>query len=165
MKKKSTPLKKQKTIQKTIQKTKKTSQLEAPAKVLMALEAAWTNRLRAHAPYSGFQVGAALVTASGRVISGCNVENASYGGTVCAERVAIFTAVAQGEMKFSDVVVVTDAQQPAFPCAFCLQVMAEFCDPEMKVWVANLQGIQSVHQFGELLPKPFGPKQLKVANK
>jgi cytidine deaminase len=140
-------------------------QAEAPPRVLMALEAAWKNRLLAHAPYSGFQVGAGLMTKSGRIFSGCNVENASYGGTVCAERVAILSAVAQGEQEFSDIVVVTDAAQPAYPCAFCLQVMAEFFDPETKIWVANLKGIHSVHRFVELLPKPFGPRQLKVAAK
>lgn len=141
-----------------------------------ALLSAVRARKLAYAPYSGFQVGAAVITTArargtksgaraAQIYSGSNVENASYGGTVCAERVAIFKAVADGLTEFSDIVVVTDATQPAFPCGFCRQVMAEFFAPETTVWIANLDGIQSKHTFAELLPKPFGPKQLKKAKK
>jgi cytidine deaminase len=134
-----------------------------PAKIAVAFENAKKARLNAHAPYSGFKVGAALL--SGRAaFMGCNVENASYGGTVCAERIAIFKAVSEAESKFSDIVIVTDAPEPAFPCAFCLQVMAEFFEPTSKIWLGDLRQLRSVHRFEDLLPHPFGPKQLKNAN-
>lgn len=120
-------------------------------------------RKRAHAPYSGFKVGAALVTAKGRVYCGCNVENASYGGTVCAERVAILKAVSEGESDFHGILVVTDADRPAFPCALCLQTMAEFFRPQARIAIADLKGVVSEHRFDELLPKSFGPRQLKKA--
>ena len=132
-------------------------------KIKKAFELARQTRLNAHAPYSGFQVGAALVTKSGKLVTGCNVENASYGGTVCAERIAIFKAVSEKETTFSDIVVVTDATEPAFPCAFCLQIMAEFFDPSTQIYLADTDRIRSVHKFSELLPNPFGPVQLKTA--
>jgi homotetrameric cytidine deaminase len=133
--------------------------MKVPAKISVAYEKALAVRLKAHAPYSKFQVGAALVGRS--VVTGCNVENASYGGTVCAERIAIFKAVSEGVIEgATDIVVVTDAPEPAFPCAFCLQVMAEFFEPSLRVWLGDLKGVRSMHTFGELLPHPFGPKQL-----
>jgi homotetrameric cytidine deaminase len=142
--------------------------MKTPAAITKAYQKAKAVRLKAHAPYSGFQVGAALVcgragAASAPVVTGCNVENASYGGTVCAERIAIFKAVSEGAASFSDIVIVTDAPEPAYPCAFCLQVMAEFFDPSVRVWLGDLKGIRSRHRFGDLLPHPFGPKQLREA--
>lgn len=134
---------------------------KVPAIVTRAFREASKVRLRAHAPYSRFKVGSALVTGGGQIYRGCNVENASYGGTVCAERVAIWKAVSEGHKRFTDIVVVTSAATPAFPCAFCLQVMAEFFDASTRIWVAGTRGIRSLHTFSELLPKPFGPKQLK----
>jgi cytidine deaminase len=103
------------------------------------------------------------VTSAGEIFGGCNVENASYGGTVCAERAAILKAVSEGERKFSDIIVVTDADKPAVPCALCLQTMAEFLKPEARVWIANTRRIVSEHRFSELLPKPFGPRELSDA--
>jgi cytidine deaminase len=117
-------------------------------------------RQQAYAPYSKFEVGAALVTSSGKVYTGSNVENASYGATICAERVAILKAVSEGERNFSDIVVVTNLQKPAGPCALCLQLLAEFCEPKMNIWIANTNGIKMVKEFSELLPFPFGPRQL-----
>ncbi|HEX4922494.1 MAG TPA: cytidine deaminase [Bdellovibrionales bacterium] len=111
---------------------------------------------KAYAPYSQFKVGAAI-TSGAALFTGCNVENASYGGTVCAERVAIWTAVAAGTKSFDNVVVVTDSEVPAPPCGFCLQVMAEFCKPATRVWLANPKEILKVYELRELLPKPFGP--------
>ncbi len=137
--------------------------LKIPKAVQSAFKLAKETRKNAHAPYSKFQVGAGLVTSGGDVVTGCNVENASYGGTVCAERIAIFKAVSEEQTKFTDIVVVTDAAEPAYPCAFCLQVMAEFFKPDTKIWVADLKYIHSVHKFKELLPIPFGPKQLAKA--
>ncbi len=125
-----------------------------------AYSEAKATRLNAHAPYSKFQVGAAIVTTTGEIITGCNVENASYGGTVCAERIAIFKAVSEKQLKFSDIVIVTDAAEPAPPCAFCLQVMAEFFEPSVKIWLADLKSVREVHTFKNLLPVPFGPRQL-----
>jgi cytidine deaminase len=133
------------------------------AKVRRAHTVAKQFRKNAYAPYSKFKVGAALVTSAGEIFGGCNVENASYGGTVCAERAAILKAVSEGERKFSDIIVVTDADKPAVPCALCLQTMAEFLKPEARVWIANTRRIVSEHRFSELLPKPFGPRELSDA--
>ncbi|MES2963412.1 MAG: cytidine deaminase [Bdellovibrionota bacterium] len=136
--------------------------MKVPASVTKAYAAARKVRETAHAPYSKFKVGSALISKSGELYTGCNIENASYGGTVCAERVSILKAVSEGEEKFVDIVVVTDGAAPAFPCALCLQVMAEFFDPKTKIWIADLDAIRSVHAFAELLPVPFGPKQLAI---
>lgn len=131
------------------------------------VRAAWVSareaRSRAYAPYSKFQVGAAVVDSTGLVHSGANVENASYGGTVCAERVAILKAVSEGRRGFTDVVVVTDAERPAPPCAICLQTMAEFLAPESRVWVADLSRIHFSKSLAELLPVRFGPSELANA--
>lgn len=95
------------------------------------VELAWSARLNAHAPYSRFQVGAALLSADGRVFTGCNVENLSYGLTMCAERVAVGTAVAAGVARFQAVVVVADTTVPISPCGACRQVLAEFGVPRV----------------------------------
>lgn len=121
------------------------------------------SRKNSYSPYSKFKVGAGLVTSSGKIYGGCNVENASYGGAVCAERVAITKAVSEGQKRFREIVVVTDSDQPAYPCAFCLQTMAEFFDPDTMIYIANTKKVVSGHRFIDLLPKPFGPKQLKEA--
>jgi cytidine deaminase len=144
---------------------KSTSVLMPSAAVKRAFRVAIEARKTAHAPYSGFQVGASLLTKSGRIFAGCNVENCSYGGTICAERTAIVKAVSERQVKFSDIVVVTDAAEPAFPCGFCLQVMAEFFSDDTRIWVGNPRGLKSMHSFRELVPKPFGPRQLKVAKR
>ena len=122
-----------------------------------ALQAAKEVRLRAYAPYSKFLVGSALIHESGEIFSGCNVENASYGGTICAERNAIFQAVAKfgGKPKFQGIVLVTDPV--AVPCGLCLQVMAEFFSPDTPVVIATTKGIQKQVVFKELLPHTFGP--------
>jgi len=97
--------------------------------------AAWAVRDRAYAPYSKFRVGAALLAADGRVFTGCNVENLSYGLTICAERVAVGTAIAAGASEFSAVAVVADTKVPISPCGACRQVMAEF--GVGRVWLVN----------------------------
>ncbi|MEW6244298.1 MAG: cytidine deaminase [Bacillota bacterium] len=107
----------------------------------------------AYSPYSGFRVGAALLCADGRVFTGCNVENASFSVTTCAERVALFSAVAQGARKFSAIAVVTDSEQPVFPCGVCRQALAEF-SPDMNVIAAGLKEVQTV-VLGQLLPHAF----------
>lgn len=115
----------------------------------------------AHAPYSGALIGAAVLMADGRIFTGCNVENASYGGTVCAERVAIFKAVSEGAQKdIKEVLVVSDAEKPWPPCGFCRQVIAEFGNESTLVHTANLQGKMKTFKFGELFPEAFTPSHL-----
>jgi cytidine deaminase len=128
-----------------------------------AIQAALESRRNAYAPYSKFKVGAALVSAkSGKVYSGCNVENSSYGATICAERNAVLHSIAEEGMVGIDLlVVVTDDDPPAPPCALCLQVLAEFCRPETEVHLVDTAfaegrgGVHEVHRFDELLPYPF----------
>lgn len=110
-------------------------------------------REHAYVPYSGFAVGAALLTRSGEVFTGCNVENASYGLTVCAERVAIFNAVAGGHRDFAALAVVADTEGVCPPCGACRQVMAEFGD--FRVIMANLRGDRRSTSVAELLPVAF----------
>lgn len=109
-------------------------------------------RARAYAPYSHFQVGAALLGKSGRVFTGCNVENLSFGLTICAERVAVCAAIAAGEREFVAVAVVADSREPVTPCGACRQVLSEFCD-DMETCSANLQGKTYRANLSELLPR------------
>lgn len=116
---------------------------------------------QAYAPYSKFQVGAAVRATNGALYSGCNVENASYGGTVCAERVAIWKAVSEGQRSFSEVLVVVKGDEIWSPCGMCRQVMAEFCQPKSKVYLTNLKGELKVFDLDVIFPMAFGPEQLK----
>ena len=120
-------------------------------------KAASDARRNGYAPYSSFKVGAALVSAAtGRIYSGCNVENSSYGATICAERNAITTAVAaEGTLGIDILVVFSDDDPPAPPCALCLQVMAEFARPETEIILFSEKGAESHFTFAELLPNPF----------
>jgi cytidine deaminase len=118
-------------------------------------------RLRAHAPYSEFTVGAALLAADGRIFVGCNVENASYGLSVCAERHAVAAAVAAGSKSFRAVAVVTDLSPPAQPCGACRQVLTEFGD--LEVISANSGGERRKTTISGLLPEAFGPESLGFA--
>ena len=130
--------------------------------VLDAWKKACEVQERAHAPYSKFFVGAALkVKESDELILGCNVENASYGATVCAERVAFQAAVAaNGKITPEYLALVTNSDPAVPPCAMCLQVFAEFCLPGFDVYIGNRNGIQKKVQFGDLLKSPFGPEDL-----
>lgn len=123
------------------------------------IEAARKARDLAYAPYSRFAVGAALLTADGRVYTGCNIENASYGLACCAERTAILKAVSEGALRFAAIAVIADAADPVSPCGACRQVMAEFA-PSMRVVLANLKGEVAVTSVQELLPGAFTPKDL-----
>jgi cytidine deaminase len=126
---------------------------QPPAALLRAARAV---RRRAHAPYSGFRVGAAVVDEAGRIHVGCNVENASYGLTVCAERNAVAAAVAAGARGLRAVAVVTDAQPAAAPCGACRQVLAELGRPDTVVYLAGPRGAATaVHTLGALLPEAF----------
>jgi len=120
--------------------------------------AATSARATAYVPYSGYAVGAALRTADGHIFTGCNVENASYGLGVCAERNAVFQAVARGEREIQVVAVVTE--NGVTPCGACRQVLAEF-GPEMTVIVADVAGKRRIYALSELLPDAFGPQDLR----
>lgn len=118
------------------------------------ISAAKEARVRAHAPFSHFQVGAALETAAGEIVTGCNIENASYGLTLCAERVAIFKAVSEGQRKFTALAVVVDTDELTPPCGACRQIIWEFCG-DIPVTMANLAGRTETMQMSDLLPKAF----------
>jgi len=120
---------------------------------------------RSYSPYSGYRVGAALLTASGTVYTGCNIENASYTPTICAERTAIFKAVSEGERSFVALAVVGGKDgviSGAFPpCGVCRQVMAEFCAPDFPVLVVTGEDTYTVYTLSELLPSGFSPAHLQ----
>ena len=123
------------------------------------IEAAKRARENAHAAFSNFRVGAALHATSGRIFGGCNVENATYGLTVCAERVAIFKAISEGERGFDAIAVVTDTDKLTPPCGACRQIIWEFCG-DIPVILANLKGQVETIQMRELFPKPFDDSNL-----
>lgn len=127
------------------------------------LDAAREARKNAYAPYSGFLVGAALAARDGRVFVGCNVENASFGGTLCAERVSLGAAVASGARDFCAIAIVggaegADPTEPCFPCGICRQVLAELCDGEMPVYLEGARGVQT-YLLRDLLPHAFALKE------
>ena len=118
------------------------------------INAAKAARENAHAPFSGFRVGAAVRTKSGRIYTGCNVENVSYGLTICAERVAIFKAISEGDRGFDSIAVVTDTDNLTPPCGACRQIIWEFCG-EVPVLLSNLNDKVERESSGRLLPRPF----------
>ncbi len=126
------------------------------------LEAAKIARSRAYVPYSGFAVGAVLVDSQDGLHHGCNVENAAYSPTNCAERTALFRAIADGcaAGEFKALAVIGDTDQPITPCGVCRQVIAELCDPEMPVILGNMQGDFRVTTMSELLPGAFTSRDL-----
>ena len=123
------------------------------------ITAAKQARENAHAPYSNFRVGAAVLASSGRIFGGCNIENATYGLTVCAERVAIFKALSEGERNFDAIAVVTDGERLTPPCGACRQIIWEFCG-DVPVILANLGGQSEATPMRELFPKPFDSSNL-----
>jgi cytidine deaminase len=131
-----------------------------PASETKLVEAARAVRERAHAAYSGFKVGAALESTDGSVSIGCNVENATYGLTVCAERSAIFRAIADGQRSFTRIAVVADTGQPTPPCGACRQIIWEFCG-DIEVILANLERVTARYRVSQLLPVPFDGTFLK----
>jgi len=124
------------------------------------IEAATTARTRAYAPYSNFQVGAAVESENGDIYIGCNVESASYGLTVCAERVAIWKGISCGETRFTQIAVVVDTEDLTPPCGVCRQIIWEFCG-DVPVILSNLEGKSETIMMSELLPRAFDSKFLK----
>ncbi len=123
------------------------------------IKAAKNVRELAYTPYSNFKVGAAVRTKDGKIYTGCNVESASYGLTVCAERVAIWKAVSEGEKEFTEIAIVADTHELTPPCGVCRQIIWEFCG-DIPVIFANLKGNTETVQMSELLPRAFDTKFL-----
>lgn len=133
------------------------------------IENAIEARKMAYTPYSKYKVGAALLSSDNKIIKGCNIENAAYGPTNCAERTAFFKAVSEGVKEFSAIAIVGGLENEtdlfsgyAFPCGVCRQVMREFCNSEFEIVVARSTDDYKVYTLGELLPESFGPDNLKA---
>lgn len=122
------------------------------------IEVAKKYRENAHAPYSKFKVGAAVLTSSDKVFGGCNIENASYPAGICAERTAISKAVSEGEKNISAIAIIADTDEPCSPCGICRQVMAEF--KISKIIMTNLKGNTKIVTLNEILPFAFSDKDL-----
>lgn len=117
-------------------------------------------REKAYVPYSNFKVGAALLTADGEIYHGCNIENAGYSMTNCAERTALFKAISEGERNFARLVVVADTPGPVSPCGACRQVIAEFCPKDMEIVLTNLKGDTQEVTIEQLLPGAFSSEDM-----
>ena len=124
------------------------------------MAAARRARRNAQARYSGFKVGAALETADGQIITGCNIENATYGLTLCAERVAMFKALSEGHLRFTRIAIVANTEQPTPPCGACRQILWEF-GGDLDVILANLKRQTARMRLADLLPLPFDARLLK----
>ena len=141
--------------------------MEERARDRELIQAAIEARERAYAPYSDYLVGAALLTDSGEIYQGCNIENASYGATNCAERTAFFKAVSQGNREFRAIAIVGGKRKSqhgdifpdmAYPCGICRQVMREFCGPKFRILVGKSAENYEEYTLEEILPESFGPK-------
>jgi cytidine deaminase len=124
------------------------------------IDAARAAMANSYSPYSHYPVGAALACDDGSVVAGCNVENASYGGAICAERGAVMTAIASGRRAWNACVVLTRGPEPAYPCGFCRQVLNEFAPTLPILLVAQSTGARKLVRLDELLPGAFGPEAL-----
>ena len=129
------------------------------------IKAAMEAKEHAYAPYSNFRVGAALLTKDGKIYQGCNIENAGYTPTNCAERTAFFKAVYEGERNFEAIAVNGDADDYLYPCGVCRQVMAEFCAPDFKVFVSKKNGEYLEFTLAEILPGAFTSTELEKGQK
>ena len=129
----------------------------------LLLDKAQEARDHSYAPYSHYHVGAALLTADGQIYQGCNIENAAYGPSNCAERTAFFQAVYDGHRAFRAIAIIATGEEMGFPCGVCRQVMAEFCGGDFLIVTANRDRTTvDVSDFETLLPHSFGPKDLGV---
>jgi cytidine deaminase len=126
----------------------------------LLLQAARAARERAVAPYSNFKVGAALEAADGTIVTGCNIENSTYGLTMCAERVAMFKALSEGHRRFTRIAVVADTLAATPPCGACRQILWEFAS-DIEVILANTTEVTGRHQMADLLPLPFSERLLR----
>lgn len=124
------------------------------------IELATEARAKAYAPYSDFRVGAALLTASDKIYTGCNIENASYSVTNCAERTAFFKAISEGEREFTGMAIISDSKDYIRPCGVCRQVMTEFCRPEFYVLMCTSEGEYRKITLAELMPEMFNKNML-----
>jgi cytidine deaminase len=120
----------------------------------LLLKSALAAREHAHAPFSKFRVGAALEDSTGRIHTGCNVENATYGLTVCAERVAVFKAISEGAREFRRIAIAADADRPTPPCGACRQILWEFCG-DIELILINPSGFAESLRLKEIFPRPF----------
>ena len=118
------------------------------------IEAALAAREYAHAPFSRLKVGAAIATGSGSIFTGCNIENATYGLTICAERVAVFKAISEGARDFRRVAIAADRETPTPPCGACRQILWEFCG-DAELVLVNLQGRVEIVRLSDIFPRPF----------
>ena len=132
----------------------------APLHVETMLELARRALANAHAPYSRFKIGACVRAASGRLYAGCNVENASYPVTQCAEATAIGAMVAAGDRQIVEAVIVTEGAEPCPPCGRCRQQLTEFAGPDVRIHLCGPEGVRVTATLGELLPMAFGPRTL-----
>ena len=139
------------------------NQKEKEEKRRMLAAAAIDAARKSYSPYSGFRVGAALLTEEGRIFTGCNIENAAYTPTICAERTAIFKAVSEGYRNFSAIAITggKDGIGLAAPCGVCRQVMMEFCRGDFEILLVSGEDSFEIHSLEELLPLGFGPANLK----
>ena len=117
-------------------------------------------RENAYAPYSGFHVGAVLLADNGKVYTGCNIENASYGAAICAERTAVAKAVSDGAKKIMAIAIASDSLSETMPCGICRQVLSEFCTPDMPLYLSDRNGRFSDYTFDEILPHAFTKSDL-----
>lgn len=125
------------------------------------IQEAKEGRKHAYAPFSHFQVGAAVLTENQKIYRGCNIENASFGLSNCAERTAIFKAISEGDCKILAIAVVADTTGPVSPCGACRQVMSEFCDQNTKIYLSNLHGDTQEWTMDQLLPGAFHGSDIK----
>lgn len=119
--------------------------------VMLAVKA----REKAYVPYSGFHVGAALIADNGKIYTGCNIENASYGATICAERTAITKAISEGARKIMAIAVSSDSDKATMPCGICRQTIGEFCTSDMPLYLSDKNGQFETYSFDEILPHAF----------
>ncbi len=124
------------------------------------IQAALEARERAYCPYSEFKVGAAVLSEEERIFDGCNVENASYGMTRCAEQVALLKGVSEGARRFKMIAIASQTEPPVGPCGMCRQMLIEFCDPELLILLVNPAGSLRRFRLRDLQPEGFGPQQL-----